>query len=131
MTAHKHAALMLQYAQDAAETARPWDLWQKQTGFGFEDLGGHPHWDNCSVYRRKPRTIRIGEFDVPEPLRVAPLEGQELWTVHLSISAGVSVNYWRGENWQLYCLSSGILHLTKEAAELHAKALLSFTKVAA
>ena len=28
MTAHKHAALMLQYAQDAAETDKPWKRWE-------------------------------------------------------------------------------------------------------
>ena len=28
MTAHKHAALMLQYAQDAMETDRPWERWE-------------------------------------------------------------------------------------------------------
>ena len=31
MTAHKHAELMLQYAQDATETDKPWELWIKYT----------------------------------------------------------------------------------------------------
>ena len=28
MTAHKHAALMLQYAEDAQTTDKPWELWE-------------------------------------------------------------------------------------------------------
>jgi len=28
MTAHKHADLMLQYAQDAMETDKPWERWE-------------------------------------------------------------------------------------------------------
>ena len=28
MTAHKHANLMLQYAQDAMETDKPWERWE-------------------------------------------------------------------------------------------------------
>ena len=28
---HKHAELMMQYAQDAMETDKPWERWQYQT----------------------------------------------------------------------------------------------------
>lgn len=28
MTAHKHANLMMQYAQDAAESVTPWEMWE-------------------------------------------------------------------------------------------------------
>ena len=41
MTAHKHAALMLQYAQDAVETAKPWERWELRPM-------GSAQWHACS-----------------------------------------------------------------------------------
>ena len=64
MTAHIHAELMLQYAQDASTTDKPWELWE----FRFDEhekwtaLTVNPTWDDDTKYRRKPRTIRIGEI---------------------------------------------------------------------
>ena len=74
MTAHKHAALMAQYAQDALETETPWERWQ------MRPEGGTEGWRNCSgrlcfserfEYRRKPRTLTYS-VTIPEPLREAP-----------------------------------------------------------
>jgi hypothetical protein len=60
MTAHKHAAAMLQYAQDAAETDRPWERWE---------LENHNHewtaatmsiaWNPGSAYRRKAPATKV------------------------------------------------------------------------
>ena len=33
--AHKHAALMMQYAQDAMETENPWERWQFKDDRGY------------------------------------------------------------------------------------------------
>ena len=131
MTSHKHAASMLLYAQDAAEDPQPWKLWQKLTGFGYEDLVENPRWDILSNYRRRPRTIRIGEFDVPEPLRHAPPLGTAIYWPIVHLEALSNGNNWQSEGWQKNLLLKGMLHLTEEAAALHAEALISFTKVAA
>ena len=32
---HKHADLMLQYAEDAMETDRPWERWEWRRGYDF------------------------------------------------------------------------------------------------
>ena len=81
----------------------------------------------------KPRTIRIGEFDVPEPLRVAPkrVTGKvtKYWTVSLSSIGAVDAVIWDNDCWDKLFLARGIIHLTREAAEIHTKALLSFTEV--
>ena len=43
MTAHKHAALMLQYAEDAAKTDKPWELWERRLDNGvWVDCKCHP-----------------------------------------------------------------------------------------
>lgn len=54
-TPHIHAALMAEYAKDAAETNTPWDRWE----FSYPSLGRwvelleHPEWDPRKLYRRK------------------------------------------------------------------------------
>lgn len=138
-TAHPHAALMALYAQDAAETDEPWERWEyinrndpKPEWYSLTT--SHPQWFHHCDYRRKPeppRTIRIGKFDVPEPLREAPEIGTCLFVPALH---AVSINgsrasslMWDGDQYDLQMLQGGMLHTTREAAGLHAKALLSFT----
>jgi hypothetical protein len=60
MAAHKHAALMLLYAQDAAETDRPWELWQQSDESGrWVDARNNYHmcWIDEYEYRRKPQPL--------------------------------------------------------------------------
>lgn len=56
MTAHVHAEAMALYAQDAAETDKPWERWERN----LKDLdiwyglSTHPTWLRTCTYRRKP-----------------------------------------------------------------------------
>lgn len=78
-------------------------------------------------YRIKPCTIRIGEYDVPEPCR-EPLENGGLyWIADLGEESPLLGYTWRGERIDTICLSRGIIHRTKEAADIHSKALISLT----
>ena len=57
MNAHIHAENMMLYAEDAAETAKPWELWEF-ISFGMEDwqpLDSNPNWGFATEYRRKKR----------------------------------------------------------------------------
>lgn len=57
--AHKHAELMMQYAQDAMETDTPWDRWQVKSEKHWHDFTSkQPEWDPELEYRRKPQTSR-------------------------------------------------------------------------
>lgn len=129
MPAHKHAALMLQYAQDAAETDKPWERWQVQSPVHGPWSGfiGDPTWDVRAKYRRKPRTIRIGEFDVPEPLREAPALGSAYMVPNMFTVSGATYRNWDSDTADFIALERGLAHLTSEAAELHAKALISLS----
>lgn len=55
MTAHIHAALMAQYAQDALTTDTPWDLWEwySQTQEKWCPSSVTPLWTPAVQYRRK------------------------------------------------------------------------------
>lgn len=63
MTAHPHAANMLAYAQDAAETDKPWERWQFRHFGGkvgdWEDNLDNPVWDPGTEYRRKPNPLEM------------------------------------------------------------------------
>lgn len=57
VTGHKHAKLMLLYAQDAMTNPKPWRLWEAQLGEqgqgSWDDLVKHPIWHEGTEYRRK------------------------------------------------------------------------------
>jgi len=125
MAAHKHAALMLQYAQDAAETETPWERWEVCRNGAWCGFTDNPMWVLEYEYRRKPKTIRIGEFDVPEPAR-EPLKHGEQYLV--ACTSGVARCYWNNDDSDWQWLADGLIHLTREAAQTHVDALLSFTR---
>ena len=131
MPKHPHAELMALYAQDAMETDQPWERWE------IRGCGGDP-WVDCArpiawshdlQYRRKPRTITINGYEVPEPVTEPPKkEGQSYWVIHPFAKEGFRQNFWYGAHSDLAALRHGLVHLTEEAARVHAEALLSFTK---
>ena len=125
MTAHNHAALMAQYAEDALETDAPWERWEQGGTWIWETCRYHPSWLPGQNYRRKPHTININGFEVPEPCIKSPELCTSLWKTTMS---GRWHFLWANTTHQKEWLRLGIVHLTKEAAELHAKALLSFTQ---
>ena len=53
MKAHKHAALMAEYAKDAAETETPWKRWEFFYGKVWHECLTAMSWDECTEYRRK------------------------------------------------------------------------------
>jgi hypothetical protein len=127
---HKHAELMALYAQDAMETDKPWERWERRyKGHTYwQSLNCCPTWTPITEYRRKPRTININGFEVPEPVREPLKDGQEYYDVSIGSADNVVKYTWRGESWDFHTMDKGIVHLTKEAAMLHAEALLSFTQ---
>ena len=136
VVAHVHAANMLLYAQDANETDTPGKLWEYSTTQGkYWKVIDHEHpiWANNLQYRRKPpapKLIFINGHQVPEPMRVAPEIGTTYFTPCLSDQfAFTTYRGWRGSSQDIYRLEQGTCHLTREAAELHATALLSFTQI--
>lgn len=73
--------------------------------------------------RRKPRTIRIGDIDVPPPMRVAPACGTTYWIANPARVAMTGIE-WENDHFDARWFKYGLCHLTKEAAELHRKALI-------
>lgn len=132
MAQHKHFELMALFAEDARVSETPWEFWEFRSPDDKNDS-----WDQCEYapnwvvnfeYRRKPRTIRIGEFDVPEPMRAAPKEGSSYFIPATdAVRMLEHESFWDGDDIDASRLSRGICHATKEAAILHAIALISLT----
>ena len=77
-----------------------------------------------------PKTIRIGEYDVPEPVREPLEDDKEYWIADFKLTTLADRFKWYNDKFDNWMLKNGLIHLTKEAAVIHAKALLSLTKAA-
>jgi len=74
-------------------------------------------------FRIKPRTIMIGDMEVPEPCR-EPLEmGQKYWLVAFEKDYIFDFG-WEGDGSDFDWLKAARIHLTLEAAEQHRIALI-------
>lgn len=134
---HIHAASMLLYAQDAVETDKPWERWEFSQ---FTELPGQAvyckadttlQWKTNTRYRRKPPApvfIDINGFQVPEPMRVPPATNSIYWSCNFH-EATVHSSSWDAYAIDNIRLLNGTCHFTKEAAQLHVEALLSFTRI--
>jgi len=125
MTAHKHAALMLQYAQDAAETDSPWERWEVKINNGeWCELNSNPNWVDDWGYRRKPQVIRVGRHEFPKPISNAPLNTINYFLVTAWNGCfDVDADTWVNSKLDNMRLESWRVHLTREAAQAHADVL--------
>lgn len=133
--AHPYAELMMEYAKIAQTTDKPWTHFEvRQSDSGVWKAIHLPlRFDPHLEYRLKPeppKTIRIGKYDVPEPVREQLEDGTEYWGVDLTAEE-LAWNYkWNSPAFCNLMWRRGLIHLTKEAAVIHAKALISLTKAA-
>ena len=131
---HPHFDLMVKYVEIAQTTDKPWEAFQVK-GFVDEwlDVSAAILFNENLQYRLKPeppKTIRIGEYDVPEPVREPLEDDKEYWGVDPMAEEFAWKYKWHTAAFCNLRLRRGLIHLTKEAAVIHAKALLSLTKAA-
>lgn len=124
-----HAALRMEYAKDAMTTDKPWELWQRKDPDSgkWRDAWRELQWHPEMQYRRRPKTININGFEVPEPMREAPKQGTQYFIPYLL--GQPETHCWYGSSIDKSLLKAGLVHATYEAAEIHGKALRSFTEV--
>lgn len=125
---HTHAELMAQYAEDAKQHDEPWELWQHDASGTWVDCVRHPSWRSHTQYRRKPRTVMIGDIEVPEPCKVPLDYGQVYYVPDLTTDLFICRYTWEDENVDFRLLESNLVHLDRESAILHAKALIEVSK---
>ena len=130
MVKHKHAELMLQYAQDAMESSEPWERWEEYV-LAIErwvTMSSNPDWNTRIEYRRKPKMISVtlesGEVvSWPAP-HCTELEYGDPYFYFVPTHGDIVLKKWDCAPWDRNTLFNGYIHLTKEAAEQHAAALL-------
>ena len=116
------------YAEKAQVSEKPWEFFEVYDE-GWQPIYITPSFHKNYEYRLKPTTtIKIGEYDVPEPLRVEPDNGAFVFMVSADSVSGYGIIYYnRILNSTKQIFEGGLLHATKEAAILHSKALVSLT----
>lgn len=126
---HPHAALMAEYAKDAAVNPEPWKLWQwqwdKPTGI-WNGCTTHPVWGDPYNYRRKPAGIPtevVNGFVVPKALTETPVFGAEYFMVHPDYAGWYSCSQWNNHQLDQQRLVRGLVYLDKEHAVAKAKAM--------
>ena len=79
--------------------------------------------------RVKPKTININGHEVPEPVKVKPEIGDLYYSVSFTDLDNLFLSTFHDSYTDNLLFNKGIMHLTAEAAQKHAEALFSFTKV--
>ena len=95
------------------------------------EIGPSHSWSELNEYRVKPKMIKCGEHEFPEPMRIAPEYGTDYWIPAINDSDNTfAVRYnWGNNLMSIRRLKRGLVHATKEAAEAHARALISLTEM--
>lgn len=124
MPKHIHADLMMQYAQDAQESATPWENWECQRpGSAWVTLPGNPIWYDHYEYRRKPKTIVINGFTVNAPMDKEPEKCATYF-----YPCFTNMDLWDGNrytiDWDKRLFDRGLCFTNKEDAIAMAKAML-------
>ncbi|WP_198078881.1 hypothetical protein [Acinetobacter calcoaceticus] len=75
-------------------------------------------------FQIKPRTIFIGEFEIPEPLKEAPEKGSTCSYPSSTVELGVQQFKWNGSKGQLRMLQHGQVHSSFDNAFAHCCAII-------
>lgn len=150
---HEHYKLMLEYAEDVKKYGKDayknWEVSAILSG-DWLNCEGDPQWNPLREYRRKPScnslyatrsicegeiiaehnsshckpTITIGDMEIVAPVRVALEEGQHFYVPRTDIKNLYMQFCWYGDSYGERCLKAGMVHLSKENAQVHAAALI-------
>jgi hypothetical protein len=127
ITGHPQAENMLLYAQDAKKSETPWQWWEARNRGdegAWHNIYCHPQWYADKEYRQKPRFIKIGEWEVPEPVKEPPKNGTRYYSPEIESPTLVESYLWENHSFDNTVLNHNILHLDKESATKHAEALI-------
>jgi hypothetical protein len=80
-------------------------------------------------YRVKPKVVNINGYEVPLPVREPLEDSQEYYVAIPKVNVEPMRLFWNSDKYDKHWLECGLVHMTEEAANLHIKAILSFTKL--
>lgn len=122
---HRHADLMIQYANDC--TLPVWVRCAKDECWLSSES---PAWYEDYEYAigEKPKDVKLmkypnGTIEFYAPESKEPKKNTRVYYIDFN---KVSTETWNGSMWCEIALAKGIVHLTRENAELHQEALMEF-----
>jgi hypothetical protein len=124
---HKHAEVLKAIADGKAVQWRLdgddfWETLEKEVLDRSNPLT-REYWQ----WRIAPETIMIGDMEVPQPCREAPPLDSDYYYPLISHTGLYANTLWTGDHYDLRTLAAGLVHLTREAAITHAKALIKIS----
>ena len=121
---HVHAASMKLYAEDAAETDKPWERWEFAHDLSYwERMYAHPRWDGCTHYRRRRKMHVVNGFSVPAPETEAPGIGRAVFVADPAKEEWYSYTSWCTALYDRLWFARGLIFLNKDDAIANAKAM--------
>lgn len=93
-------------------------------GNWYTNQGTFMHPSKYRVKPEEPKTIKVNGFDVPEPMREAPVVDTRCFIAWPLVPDYFEEVFYSTEEYIICWLSRGLLHRTPEAAVAHAKAML-------
>ena len=128
-TKHKYHVILKAIAEgdDIQYLSHPSSSWKPLSAKSFLRTMVNGGLSTPEYYRVKPKTMNINGYEVPEPVRTKLNEEDTYYIPDVLGYAFYISDWWSDTDQDLKFLNLGLIHLTKEAAIQHAKALLSFT----
>ena len=122
---HKYADILQAIAEDKDVkleqkylSTKDWESTNSDNALAFIAAG-------CGkLIRIAPKTIRIGDMDVPMPMRVAPAVGTAYWVVAGYYPDLAQFVVWNNGACDISRLKRGLCHLPEAACRTHAEALI-------
>lgn len=125
---HPHKEAVEKWLSDT--TQRVWAFVDKWVEIAIttlvNDAIGH-HVEIRVQHDSPKKQIKIGEIWIDEPEREPLAQQQVYYTTIITYDSLFMKSRWDGGNVDLVRLKRGLIHLTKEAAIAHAKALIALT----
>lgn len=116
---HVHHDMIVAWAADTSRVV------EVETDTGWQVINT-PVWTADSEYRFKPaepKFIIVNGVNVPEPVRELLEDGEKFWVADPS-AYDLYGGWWASKALEIQCLSRGLIHLTREAAQAHIDAML-------
>ena len=121
----RHQKEFQQYLEDWKKHDRPWELWEVRWRINWQWTGWRdmesPHSSlfgkNFVDFRRKPDTIKIGDYDLPKPITEEPIPGQTIWGFTPECAGGMrKISYYHHDSFHYAMLQNGSLFKKEEHA---------------
>ena len=118
---HVHHDMIIEWAKDTSRVVESRNFLHHEW-----IVVPHPKWHPTWQYRFKPaepKFIIVNGIRVPEPVR-EPLGHDYMYWVADPSAYDIYGGWWASKALEIQCLSRGLIHLTKEAAQAHIDAML-------